>query len=145
MTGLDNADFTSTATLDGFGRCGVGGFDAWLALDPTFSTVSASGLTNGALHIEASSALTSFTGGGGGGNELLYDGTGISASATAIDGGGGTGNILSAQLANASNGGIFTNWQILDITNYGGAPFDASLLTNDVITGVQLQRGRCYR
>ena len=69
------------------------------------------------MHINASSDLTTFTGGGGGGNELLYDGQDLSASATAIDGGGGTGNILSAQLANPSNGGIFTNWQILDITN----------------------------
>ena len=137
VTGLDNADFTSAATLTVLGAAALVDLTP-SNTHPTFSAVSASGLTNGALHIEASSALTSFTGGGGGGNELLYDGTGISASATAIDGGGGTGNILSAQLANASNGGIFTNWQILDITNYGGVPFGANLLTNDPITGVQL-------
>ena len=136
VTGLDNSDFTSTATLT------VSGAAALVDLTPsstdlTFSTVDASGLTTGALHIEASSALTSFTGGGGGGNELLYDGSPISASATAIDGGGGTGNILAAQLANVANGGIFTNWQILDITNIGGTPFDAHLLTNDPIAGVQ--------
>jgi hypothetical protein len=137
VTGLDNGDFTSTATLTVLGAAALVDLTP-SSPNPTFSTVSASGLTNGALHIEASSALTSFTGGGGGGNELLYDGTGISASATAIDGGGGTGNTLSAQLVNASNDGIFTNWQILDITNYGGAPFEAKLLTNDPITGVQL-------
>jgi hypothetical protein len=137
VTGLDNGDFTSTATLTVLGAAALVDLTA-SSTNSTFSTVSASGLTNGALHIEASSALTSFTGGRGGGNELLYDGTGISASATAIDGGGGTGNTLSAQLVNASNDGIFTNWQILDITNYGGAPFEAKLLTNDPITGVQL-------
>jgi hypothetical protein len=137
VTGLDNDDFTSTATLTVLGAAALVDLTP-SGTHPTFSTVSASGLTNGALHIEASSALTSFTGGGGGGNELLYDGTGISGSATAIDGGVGSGNILSAQLANASNGGIFTNWQILDITNYGGMSFDANLLTNDPITGVQL-------
>ena len=137
LTGLDNGDFISTATLTVLGAAALVDLTP-SSTNPTFSTVSASGLTNGALHIEASSALTSFTGGGGGGNELLYDGTGISASATAIDGGGGTGNTLSAQLVNASNDGIFTNWQILDITNYGGAPFEAKLLTNDPITGVQL-------
>ena len=137
VTGLDNDDFTSTATLTVLGAAALVDLTP-SSTHPTFSTVSASGLTKGALHIEASSALTSFTGGGGGGNELLYDGTGISGSATAIDGGVGSGNILSAQLANASNGGIFTNWQILDITNYDGVSFDANLLTNDPITGVQL-------
>ncbi len=137
VTGLDNGDFTSTATLTVLGVAALVDLTP-SSTNPTFSTVRASGLTNGALHIEASSALTSFTGGGGGGNELLYDGTGISASATAIDGGGGTGNTLSAQLVNASNDPIFTNWQIVDITNYGGAPFEAKLLTNDPVTGVQL-------
>jgi hypothetical protein len=137
VTGLDNDDFTSTATLTVLGAAALVDLTP-SSTRPTFSTIRASGLTNGALHIEGSSALTSFTGGGGGGNELLYDGTGISGSATAIDGGVGSGNILSAQLANASNGGIFTNWQILDITNYGGVSFDANLLTNDPITGVQL-------
>ena len=140
VTGLDNGDFTSTATLTVLGAAALVDLTP-SSTHPTFSTVSASGLTNGALRIEASSALTSFIGGGGGCNELLYDGTGISGSATAIDGGGGTGNILSAQLANANNGGIFTNWQTLDITNYGGTPFDASLLTNDVISGVQFSGG----
>ncbi len=133
--GLDPSDFTATATLTVSGAAAL--VDLTPGGDDTFSIVSASGLTNGALHIEASSALTSFTGGGGGGNELLYDGTAISGSAT-VDGGVGSGNILSAQLANASNSGIFTNWQILDITNYGGVSFDANLLTNDPITGVQL-------
>ncbi len=139
VMGLANADLTSTATLTVSGDAAL--VDLTPGGDDTFSTVSASGLTNGALHIEASSALTAFTGGGGGGNEVLYDGTGISASATAINGGGGTGNILSAQLANASNGGIFTNWQTLDITDYGGTPFDASLLTRDAISGVQYSAG----
>ena len=109
--------------------------------DAPFSTVSASGLTDGGLHLRASKDLTSFTGGIGGNNELLYGGEDLSASATEIDGGGGTGNILSAQLATANNGGIFTNWQTLDMTNYGGTPFDASLLTNDVITGVEFSGG----
>ena len=109
--------------------------------DAPFSTVTGSGLTDGGLHLCASNDLTSFTGGVGGNNELLYDGQDLSASATEIDGGGGTGNILSAQLVNASNGGIFTDWQTLDITNYGGTPFDASLLTNDVITGVEFSGG----
>jgi hypothetical protein len=136
---LDTSDFTSTATLT------VSGAAALVDLTPggaddTFSTVSASGLTAGALHIYASDDLTSFTGGGGG-NELLYNGELLSASATAINGGGGTGNVLSAQLANASNGGIFTNWQTLDITGYGGTPFEASLLTSDVISGVQFSGG----
>ena len=139
VMGLANADLTSTATLTVSGTAAL--LDLTPGGDDTFSTVSASGLTNGALHIEASSALTAFTGGGGGGNEVLYDGTGISASATAINGGGGTGNVLSAQLANASNGGIFTNWQTLDITDYGGTPFDASLLTHDAISGVQYSGG----
>ncbi len=139
VAGLDPSDFTSTATLT------VSGAAALVDLTPigdddTFSTVTASGLTTGALHVNASTSLTTFTGGGGGGNELLYNGEDLSASATAINGGGETGNILSAQLANASNGGIFTNWQTLDITDYGGTPFDASLLTNDVISGVQLSR-----
>ena len=58
----------------------------------------------------ASNDLISFTGSVGGYNEL-YDGEKgiLSASATEIDGGGGTGNILSSQLANLSNGGIFAN------------------------------------
>jgi hypothetical protein len=141
VMGLENADFTSTATLTVSGAAAL--VDLTPGSDDTFSTVNASGLTTGALHLDASTSLTSFTGGGGGGNEVLYDGTGISASATAIDGGGGTGNILPAQLVNPGNGGIFTNWQILDITQYrhdtGFAAFDASaLLPNDVITGVQL-------
>ena len=109
--------------------------------DAPFSTVSASGLTDGGLHLCASNDLISFTGGVGGNNELLYAGEDLSASATEIDGGGGTGNILSSQLVNLSNGGIFANWQILDITGYGGMPFDAYRLTNDLITGVQFHAG----
>jgi hypothetical protein len=135
VVGLDPSDFTSTATLTVSGAAPL--VDLTPGGDDTFSTVSAAGLAAGALHLDASTSLTTFTGGGGGGNELLYDGEDLSASATAINGGGGTDNILSAQLANASNGGIFSNWQTLDITKYGGTPFDASLLTNDVITGVQ--------
>jgi hypothetical protein len=127
-------DFTSAAALT------VSGAAGWVDLlpsgAPTFTTIDASGLTAGGLEINASTALTSFTGGGDG-NELLFDGSGISASATAIDGGGGTENVVSAQLVNASNGGIFTNWQIVDITDFGGTPFSLSLLTNDAITGVQ--------
>jgi hypothetical protein len=134
VAGLDPSDFTSAATLTVSGAAAL--VDLTPGGDDTFSTVSASGLTNGALHLDASTSLTAFTGGGGG-DELLYNGEDLSASATAINGGGGTDNILSAQLANASNGGIFTGWQILDITRYGGTPFDASLLTNDAITGVQ--------
>ena len=135
VAGLDPSDFTSTGTLI------VSGTAALVDLTPgggddTFSTVSASGLTDGAVHLNASNALTTFTGGGGG-NELLYNGEDLSASATAINGGGGTGNVLAAQLVNPSNSGIFTNWQTLDITNYGGAAFDAHLLTKDTITGVQ--------
>jgi hypothetical protein len=108
--------------------------------DAPFSTVSASGLTAGGLHLCASNDLTSFTGGGGGNNELLYTGEDLSASATKIDG-GGTGNILSSQLVNLTNGGIFANWQILDITDYGGTPFDTSWLSNDPITGAQFHAG----
>ena len=106
-----------------------------------FLSISATGLASGGVEIYASKVLATFTGGGGGGNELLYNGDDLSTFATAIDGGGGTGNILSAQLANPSNCGIFTNWQILDVTDYGGAAFDASLLMNDVITGVQFSGG----
>ena len=144
VAGLSDLDFNATA---GATTLTVSGPATLVDLtqedtDAPFAAVSASGLTNGALHLNASNVLTTFTGGGGG-NELLYGGEDLSASATAIDGGGGTGNILSAQLANSSNGGIFTNWQILDITQYqddtGLATFDASaLLTNDVISGVQL-------
>ena len=134
VAGLDPSDFTSTATLTVSGAAAL--VDLTPGGDDTFSTVSASGLASGALHLDASTSLAAFTGGGGG-NELLYDGKDLSASATAINGGGGTDNILSAQLASASNGGIFTDWQTLDITKYGGTPFDASLLTNDVISGVQ--------
>ncbi|MGO9431290.1 beta strand repeat-containing protein [Rhodoblastus sp.] len=142
VAGLDASDFTGAATLT------VSGAAALVDLTPsgaiaTFSTVSASGLTEGGLHLNASDALTSFTGGEGGNNELLYDDRDLSLAATAIDGGGGTGNILSSQLVNPSNGGIFTDWQILDITQHqhdtGFAAFDASaLLPNDVIRGVQL-------
>ena len=139
VAGLDPSDFTSTATLTVSGAAAL--VDLTPGVDDTFSTVSASELTTGALHLNASSSLTSFTGGGGGGNELLYDGYDLSPSATAIDGGTGTGNILAAQLANAGNGGIFTNWQTLDVTGLGGTPFDASLLTSDVITGVQFSGG----
>ena len=135
VVGLDPSDFTIAATLTVSGSAALVDLTPSEA-DPTFSTVSASGLTAGSLHIDASSALTSFTGGGGG-NELLYDGSGISASATVIDGGGGTADIVAAQLVNASNGGIFTNWQTVDISHYGGAAFDALMLTNDVISGVQ--------
>ena len=142
MAGLWDLDFNATA---GATTLTVSGAAASVDLTPggndPFSTVSASGLTNGALHLEASGSLASFAGGGGGGNELLYDGEDLSASATAINGGGGTGNIVSAQLVNASNGGIFTDWQTLDITNYGGTPFDASLLTNDAISGLQWEAG----
>ena len=142
VAGLWDLDFNATA---GATTLTVSGAAASVDLTPggndPFSTVSASGLTNGALHLEASGSLASFAGGGGGGNELLYDGEDLSASATAINGGGGTGNIVSAQLVNASNGGIFTDWQTLDITNYGGTPFDASLLTNDAISGLQWEAG----
>ena len=109
--------------------------------DAPFSTVRAAGLTDGGLHLRASNDLTSFTGGGGGNNELLYAGEDLSASATKIDGGDGTGNLLSSQLVNLTNGGIFANWQILDITDYGGTPLDTSWLTNDLITGVQFHAG----
>jgi hypothetical protein len=137
VTGLDNDDFSSNATLTVLGAAALVDLTP-SSTDPPFSTVSASGLANGALHIEASSALISFTGGGGGGNELLYCGTDISGSATTIDGGSGSGNILSAQLVNVSNAAIFTDWQIVDITNFGGDPFSTTMLTNDTITGVQL-------
>ena len=142
VAGLDASDFTGAATLT------VSGAAPLVDLTPSgamaaFSTVSASGLTEGGLQLTATDALTSFTGGDGGNNELLYDGQDLSAAATAIDGGGGTGNMLSAQLVNPSNGGIFTNWQILDITQYrhdtGITAFDTlALLPIDVITGVQL-------
>ena len=139
VAGLDASDFTSTATLT------VSGAAALVDLTPdgnagSFASINASGLTNGALHICASDSLSTFTGGGGN-NELLYDGQDLSTAATAIDGGGGLGNILSAQLVNPSNGGIFAHWQTVDITNYGGALFDASVLTHDVITGVQFSGG----
>ena len=143
VAGLWDLDFDGTA---GATTLTVSGPAALVDLtqdftDAPFSTVSASGLTDGGLHLCASNDLTSFTGGVGGNNELLYDGEDLSASATEIDGGGGTGNVLSSQLANLSNGGIFANWQILDITGYGGGPFDANLLTNDLITGVQFHAG----
>ena len=143
VAGLWDLDFNDTA---GATTLTVSGPAALVDLtqdctDAPFSTVSASGLTDGGLHLCASNDLISFTGGVGGNNELLYDGEDLSASATEIDGGGGTGNILSSQLANLSNGGIFGNWQILDITGYGGVPFDAYRLTNDLITGVQFHAG----
>ena len=111
--------------------------------DAPFSIVSASGLTDGGLHLDASNDLTTFTGGSGGGNELLYNGQTLNAHAATIDGGGGIGNILASELVNPNlNASIFSNWQILDITLYqdvtGFTAFDASLLSNDVINGVQL-------
>ena len=111
--------------------------------DPPFSIVSASGLTAGGLHLNASNDLTMFTGGSGGGNELLYNGQTLNVHASTIDGGGGMGNILASELVNPNlNGSIFSNWQILDITQYqdvtGFTTFDASLLSNDVIKDVQL-------
>ena len=76
-------------------------------------------------------------GGGGGGNELLFDGADISASATSINGGGGTGNVISGAFIDAANSSIFSNWQIIDVTNDSATPLDASLLNNDTVTGVQ--------
>jgi len=109
--------------------------------DIPFGSIDASGLTAGNLLIYADDKLASFKGGASGGNELLFDGTDhLSSSATSIDGGGGTENILSAQLVDVSNGAIFTDWQILDITGLGataGSPFDAAIMTKDAITGVQ--------
>jgi fibronectin-binding autotransporter adhesin len=139
---LWNADFNVAAGATSLTVLGaaalvdltVGGTDA------PFSIVDASGLTDGGLHIDASGDLTSFTGGGGvsGSNELLWDGSALPAGATAIDGGGGTGNILSAQLVTSSNGNIFSNWQILDVTGLGGTAFDAAaLVPTDPIAGVQ--------
>lgn len=129
--------------LTGGSTTGAGGFYQY----SPFVSVDASGLTAGALIMYADDYLTTFKGGGGGGTELLYDynssyhlDTVLSSAATSIDGGGGTGNVLSAQLVNAVNGGIFTDWQILDVTNLlntTGLSLDASLMTNDSITGVQ--------
>ncbi|MGO9773503.1 MAG: beta strand repeat-containing protein [Roseiarcus sp.] len=102
-----------------------------------YSTIDASGLTNGGLTVASDSVLTSFKGGAGN-NTLL--GTAISASATSINGGAGV-NTLGAGLVTLSNAAIFSNWQNLDITSLnaaGVATVDAKLLTADTggISGV---------
>jgi len=104
-----------------------------------FNSIDASGLTAGGLIIAADSLLKTFVGGGGGGNALAYEGEFLPASATSIDGGGGTGNVLSAELVDGVNPTIFSNWQILDVTNLQNVvhqTLDASILTNDAITGL---------
>jgi hypothetical protein len=105
-----------------------------------YSTIDASGLTNGGLTVASDSVLTSFKGGAGN-NTLL--GTAISASATSINGGAaGVDNVLSSSLINTTNLGIFQNWQILDVTNNTNSAhnIDTALLTANggVMTGVQI-------
>ena len=60
VAGLDPSDFTSTATLTVSGAAAL--VDLTPGGDDTFSTVSASGLASGALHLDASTSLTAFTG-----------------------------------------------------------------------------------
>jgi hypothetical protein len=139
---LESSDYASAgATLTVSGAATLVDLTSSTSSDIPFTSINASGLTGGALLIYADSMLKTFTGGGAGGNELLFDGTDyLSAGATAINGGGGTGNILSAQFVDIGNAGIFTNWQILDVTAADfvpGSPFDANIMTADTITGVQ--------
>lgn len=69
----------------------------------------------------------------GGGNDALLDNAGLTGAITPgalIDGGSGV-NTISAYLVNGGNANFITNFQLLDVSNYGAAPhngLDASLL-----------------
>jgi hypothetical protein len=108
-----------------------------------YTTVNASGLTGGGLTLFSDAFLTSYVGGAGGNNSLLdafTAGLQISAGATSIAAGGGTDNILASSLINTANIGIFSGWNILDVTNNtnSGHNIDAALLTGDTITGINI-------
>ncbi len=127
-----------------------------------FKTVDASGLSAGSLQMYGDSSLTTFTGGHGTANELLWDGSSSDflSSATAINGGStdasispsDMGNVLSAGFVGATNASVFTNWQTLDVTNMYTAgvdqgfatpgQLDTALMTaNGPISGLQFTGG----
>jgi hypothetical protein len=104
-----------------------------------YASINASGLSGGGLTVQSDSVLTSFIGGGGGNNVLEATGIGaISAAATSIDGGPGTNNTVSGLIVNLGNGGIFHDWQNLDITGFTGGTVDAAVMTANTggISGV---------
>nr|WP_294523214.1 DUF4214 domain-containing protein [uncultured Rhodopila sp.] len=110
------------------------------ALGAAVTTVTASGLTNGGVSATGDAALTSFTGGAGGGNTLDL---GAIAGVTTLNGGGGTNNTLgttdtalnAAELAGVA---AATGFQTLAF-NGASATVDQTALTaaNSTITKLQ--------
>lgn len=106
-----------------------------------YKTIDASGLTAGGVTVNASTTLTSFTGGTG--NDNLTNnaaGTAAIAATAVIDAGAGV-DTVSASLINAGNAAVFKNFEQLGLAT-AVAPatvtLDASLLTNSTITGVTM-------
>jgi len=71
---------------------------------------------------------------GAGNDKLLNGGSASVGVGTVIDAGAGT-DTVAATLVNAGNGGLFKNFEIVDVVGATGS-FDAALMTNSTVTGV---------
>jgi S-layer protein len=133
LTSVDASAATGnlTATVGSTGNYGLnlkgGSGDDTITLKASASLASA--LVNG-VTVSTSIDL------GAGNDKLLEAGSATVGVGTVIDGGTGT-DTVAATLANAGNGGLFKNFEIIDVVGAtASGSLDASLLTTSTITGV---------
>jgi len=103
-----------------------------------YRTIDASGLSTGGVTMNVNTTLTSFIGGAG--DDFLFNqagGNAVIRTTAVIDGGAGI-DTIAAPLINSGNGAVFKNFEVLFLDREDRGSFDASILTNSVLTGVSI-------